>query len=155
VFTWQSAKEQLGKIQTALRDDGLYQITDYHWLLLYESLRSYCDSYNEIPWGEPYDKYGIATIDFDWIVDIFFWDTDFLLQGVQHMSEAGRKGIGISDEAVGISSGEKPAPEDLVIERCDEEWAKDFNQGAEFYFTPGTKTYPSPPDDSLGSSLPN
>jgi hypothetical protein len=46
-------------------------------------------------------------------------------------------------------------PEELVIERCDEEWLKEFNRDATFYFTPGTKAYPSPPDDSIRSSLPN
>lgn len=34
VFTWQEAKNQLAKLQSSLQDPGLYQITDYHWLLL-------------------------------------------------------------------------------------------------------------------------
>jgi hypothetical protein len=28
-------------------DMTLYQLTDYHWLLLYKSLRMYCDLYND------------------------------------------------------------------------------------------------------------
>jgi hypothetical protein len=56
VFTWQEAKNQLAKLQHSLQDPGLYQITDYHWLLLYESLRSYCEPYNDMPWGELYEE---------------------------------------------------------------------------------------------------
>ena len=40
-FTASQAKEQLLAIQKIYHDDRLYQLTKYHWLLLYECLETF------------------------------------------------------------------------------------------------------------------
>lgn len=77
VFTWQQAKQQLVELRTASLSQELYQLTDYHWLLLYECLRSYCDAYTDIPWCDPHEKYGIEEVDFADIVETFFGTQTF------------------------------------------------------------------------------
>ena len=58
---------------TAAATTELYQPTDYHWLLLYEALETYCSEFNERPDGPLYAGYGIERLDFGALVDLFFW----------------------------------------------------------------------------------
>jgi hypothetical protein len=62
----------------------VYRPTDYHWLLLYEVLQNYCVIHNDLapaaPKGwRPVGKFKLREIDFNALVDLYFWDTDFLL----------------------------------------------------------------------------
>ena len=75
-FTAQKAKEQLRALQRAIYAAELYQPTAYHRLLLYECLNLYCSLFNDRQAGVISEKYGIESIDFDGVIDYFFWDTD-------------------------------------------------------------------------------
>lgn len=155
LFTWQEAKSELAKLQKASIDECLYQITDYQWLLLYEALRSYCEAFQDMPWGDPYDKYGIEEIDFGWVIESFFWDTDFLMDDIPGLSLEQRQSLGVSSEAFGLTSGMKPHAEELAIKECTEKQNEQFEQTIGFYFTPGSKKYPSPPEYPVERSLPH
>ncbi len=69
----------------ASRDPIVYCPTDYHWLLLYEVLQNFCVIHNDLapaaPKGwRPIGEFKLSEIDFDALVDIYFWDTDFLIE---------------------------------------------------------------------------
>jgi hypothetical protein len=132
----------LHKLLEGSRSAQWYQLTDYHWLLLYEVLKVHCEIFND---GEGYacevpGKYGIRYIDFNAVVERFFWDIDFLLPGeeVMGLGMEGRKQLAISPETFGLTQGLKPHPEELclqAIEPGEEPSASDF-------YRPGSEYYP-------------
>ncbi len=128
------ARTTLGQLLTASRADQLYQPTDYHWLLLYDCLRVYCDIHNddaqEAPTQTlPVGPYQIGPIDFDALVDLYFWDTDFLLEGhtLAGLGPDGRMSVDVADEVFGISQGLPPHPDGLRLTM----WSEPCREGAE------------------------
>lgn len=101
----------------------IYRITDYHWLLLYDCLNTYCQVHNDFAREAaetvfPVGPYEIGEIDFDVIVDHYFWDTDFLLDGSTGaaLGPEARETMGLSLEAFGISQKLVPHSEELNFE---------------------------------------
>jgi hypothetical protein len=102
-----------------------FQLTDWSWFLLYHILDSYIqwhnDTYyeNEITMVDEVETWHSKEIDFDDIIDEYFWDTDFLLG-----EELGRKFIdnpnvkaamGIDESTIRLITGQKASIEDLNI----------------------------------------
>ncbi len=121
-FTVGSAVFTLDQLLTASRDLQAYRLTDYHWLLIYDCLRVYCDIHNdnakEAPQGAlPVGPYRIGPIDFDALVDLYFWDTDFLVDHatLAGLGPEGRESMDISNEVFGIAHGLPPHPQELKI----------------------------------------
>jgi hypothetical protein len=121
-FSRNLARTTLGQLLTASRADQVYQLTDNHWLLLYDCLRIYCTIHNdyarEAPTQTlPVDPYRIGPIDFNALTDGYFWDTDFLLEGptLAGLGPDGRKSMDVADEVFGISQGLPPHPEELKL----------------------------------------
>lgn len=61
----------------------MYRISESQWLLLYECLANYCVELNDVAPGRPdgllpVGDYYLAEIDFDAVVGLYFWDTEFL-----------------------------------------------------------------------------
>ena len=121
-LTAEVAVPLLDQLLAASQDAQLYQLTDYHWLLLYDCLRVYCDIHNDdvqevsqcvLPVG----PYQVGPIDFDLVVDLYFWDTDFLLDptSLAALGPDGRESMGVSDEVFGIAHRLSPHPEELKI----------------------------------------
>jgi len=116
------ARTTLAQLLTASRAPELYQLTDYHWLLLYDCLRVYCVIHNDYT-GEaptktlPVGSCEIGPIDFDAVVDQYFWDTDFLLDGptLAGLGPAGRQSMGVGDEVFGIAQGLPPHADELTL----------------------------------------
>ena len=120
-FSGRQAVALLKALLHASQDDGtLYQLTDYHWLLLYESLRVYSEVENDGARlsGTPIrcGRYRIGRLDFEEIVDYYFWDTDFLIPELAIMPEDARSQMGVSPEAWGLACGLAPHPDELKIE---------------------------------------
>ena len=97
-------------------------MTDYHWLLLYDCLRVACAIHNEDAQEAPtttlpVGPYQIGPIDFDAVVDRYFWDTDFLLEGptLAGLGPEGRQSMGVADEVFGIAQGLPPHSEELKL----------------------------------------
>jgi hypothetical protein len=95
-----------------------YRLTDYHWLVLYACLSVYCDLHNDeaTGTGDTVGAYEIEHIDFDAIVERFFFDTDFLLGSVLLQAEERAPGqLQTTREAWKIAARLKPAPDDLRL----------------------------------------
>lgn len=95
-----------------------YRITDYHWLVLYVCLQMYCDLHNDgaSGTGDKVGPYEIERIDFNALVDRFFFDTDFLMGTVVLKAEERLPGeLGLTHEAWKIAAGLKPEPKDLRV----------------------------------------
>ena len=139
--------DQLWRLRERLNSDTLYQPTDYHWLLLYECLRSYCDCFDDEPPGDVYKlQHHIESIDFDWLVDCYFWDTDFLSDDISNLTVKQRRELGISAQAFGLTAGMKPHPEELELEVCDRELVKGFENQPVLLHILGSKDYQSSSD---------
>lgn len=96
-----------------------------------------------MPHGRQCETYGIQQIDFGLLIDLFFWDNDFLGEEIPDMSLEARQRIGISPETFGLTAGMKPHPEELVLKVCDAELVKEFEAEGCLVFLPGSTTYPS------------
>jgi hypothetical protein len=136
-FSPDLARTTLAQLLTASRAPALYQLTDYHWLLLYDGLRVYCTVHNDYA-GEastqtlPVGPYQIGPINFDAVVDQYFWDTDFLLDGstLASLSPEGRKTMDVADEVFGIAQGLPPHPDELKLTLWAEPgWEEPDEQG--------------------------
>ena len=109
----------IDRLLQASRDPNRwYRITDYHWLVLYACLQMYCDLHNDgaTGTGDKVGPYEIERIDFDALVDQFFFDTDFLMGQV--LLEAEEKSPGQlhpTHEAWKIAAGLKPASQELRL----------------------------------------
>jgi len=121
-FSADLARTTLAELLTASRAPEIYQLTDFHWLLLYDCLRAYCaihsDYAQEVATKSlPVGPYQIGPIDFDAVMDQYFWDTDFLLDGptLASLSPEGRKTMGVADEVFGIAQGLPPHPDELTL----------------------------------------
>lgn len=77
--------------------------------------------------------YSIGQIDFDALVDRFFWDTDFLAgpELLEFGPEQRREQLGFSDEAFGIAAGLAPHPDELKITPWTGD--PDWTEGADPY----------------------
>ena len=90
-FSAHTCFEILTQLYCAIRDPLVYRPADYHWLLLYEALQNYCVIHNDLapaaPKGwRPVGKFKLREIDFDALVGLYFWDTDFLLAPTEECS---------------------------------------------------------------------
>ena len=126
-FTAGTSVTVLDQLLAASREAQLYQLTDYHWLLLYDCLRVYCAVHNDYvkegPSGAlPVGSYQIGPIDFDALVDLYFWDTDFLVDPttLAGLGPEGRESMDISDEVFGIAQGLPPHPAELKVTPWEE-----------------------------------
>jgi hypothetical protein len=143
-FTPSEAKEQLLRLQQLLHQDGLYEVTKYHWLLLYECLETFCEGFNDQPHGWLALNYRIQRIHFSSLARLFFWDTTFLLDHLAKMSLPDNRTMLIWPESVGLSAGFKTHADELAIALCDEAVATAFEAQPEAPALPaGSRSYPS------------
>ena len=117
--------------------------TDYHWLLMYECLQIQIEALNDMLIPDlitqltalataqdtlyltlPTRSKGGAgfSIDFDALVDMYFWDTDFLLDAEQfaRLTPDAKANLGFSPSAFGVTQGLAPHPDELVLRRSEE-----------------------------------
>ena len=141
-FTASQAREHLLAIQKAHQEDRLYDLTKYHWLLLYECLETFVEGFNEQPEGRFCKDYGIQRIDFSNLVRLFFWDTTFLSDHLAKMTREESRTMLIWPESMGLSAGFRTHPDELSLTACNEALHKAFrcqpeaqawSQGAHFY----------------------
>ena len=137
-FSQALARTALQELLTASRAPQLYQLTDYHWLLLYDGLRVYCTIHNDFAQEAPtttlpVGPYQIGPIDFDAVVDQYFWDTDFLLEGpiLAGLGPEGRQSMGVADEVFGIAQGLPPHADELKLTLWAEPGWEEPDEGGE------------------------
>jgi hypothetical protein len=127
-FTPQLAKKILKQLLRASQGRTLYQLTDYHWLLLYEVLSKFADIFNDEPesvsgGSELVTTYGRKKVDFHDFIDCYFWDTDFLADpdGMINMGHESRQSMGLNQEAYAVIQRWTPHPEELALTKVDSE----------------------------------
>ncbi len=84
-FTLLSVLPAFERLLEAGQGSTVYRITDSMWLLLYECLANFCAELNDVAPDQPdgvlaVGDVSLAEIDFDALVALYFWDTDFLTQ---------------------------------------------------------------------------
>jgi hypothetical protein len=143
-FTPALAQATLVDLVDKLRLPEEYVPTDYHWLLLYECLQGQIEQLNDDPLSPlvnlltalataqdalyltlPARSKGSAdfSIDFDALVDMYFWDTDFLLDA-EHFAQLApdaKASLGFSPSVFGVIQGLAPHPDELVLRRAEEQ----------------------------------
>jgi hypothetical protein len=125
-FTPALAEHTLKNVLRASHDSAFYQLTDYHWLLLYEVLWKFSEIFNDEPECVTGGKdlaiqYGIQEIDFSDFIGLYFWDIDFITNpdDLINMGEVGRKTMDFNREAYGVIQRWPPHPEELELTKLD------------------------------------
>jgi hypothetical protein len=142
-FTPELARETLLDLVAKLRLPEAYVPTEYHWLLMYECLQALVEVLNDDPLPSlvaqltplvtaqdalylslPTRRKGGAGfhIDFDALVDTYFWDTDFLLdaESFSQLDADAKASLGFSPSVFGVVQGLSPHPDELVLRRSEE-----------------------------------
>jgi hypothetical protein len=117
-FTAAEAKAQLQALQAVLNQEGLHRVSRYHWLLLFESLHTFTQDFNEQPHGVLRTDYGIQRVHVDRLVRVFFPDTTFLDAESAQMVRGQAQPMLIIPASIGALTGFKPHPDELVITPC-------------------------------------
>jgi hypothetical protein len=142
-FTPALARATLVDLGGKLRLPEAYVPTAYHWLLLYECLQVQIEVLNDVPLpslvaqlktlATSHDAFYLALptraqgvegfhIDFDALIDTYFWDIDFLLdaESFARLSAEAKTQLGFSPSVFGVTQGLAPHPEELVLRRAEE-----------------------------------
>ncbi len=107
----------IDRLRCANRDERRrYELTDYHWLVRYACLEVYCDLHNDGVAGDQVGRHEIEHIDFDAIVERFFFDTDFLMGATLLAAEEAAPGqLRVTRQAWKIAAGLRPEAKDLGL----------------------------------------
>lgn len=110
IFTEEQAEKILAQLVEAHQSQDVYQLNDYHWLLLWEVLHAYYQEDRPVPYPT-FDK---------WISpdEGYFWDVDFLIPEAVELGPEKRKMMDLSDEAFSIAAGLRPHPDELKLTKC-------------------------------------
>ena len=142
-FTPALAQATLLDLVDKLRLPEEYVPTAYHWLLMYECLQGQIAALNDAP---VLPLVGLLTrlataqdalyltlppraqevvgfsINFDALVDMYFWDTDFLLDAEQfaRLEPDAKANLGCSPSVFRVIQGLIPHADELVLRRAEE-----------------------------------
>jgi hypothetical protein len=142
-FTRELARETLLDLLTKLRLPEEYVPTEYHWLLMYECLQVQIEVLNDMLLPLLVEQLKtLATvqdavylslptrakdgtgfhIDFDALVDTYFWDTDFLMDAelFSRLGPDTKANLGFSASVFGVVQGLSPHPDELVLRRSED-----------------------------------
>jgi len=142
-FTRELARETLLDLLVKLRLPEEYVPTEYHWLLMYECLEVQIEVLNDMPLPLLVEQLKtLATvqdavylslptrakdvagfyIDFDALIETYFWDTDFLMDAelFSQLSPDAKANLGFSASVFGVVQGLSPHPDELVLRRSEE-----------------------------------
>ena len=153
VFTPGTALTTLKEMLVCLEKPQLYYLNDYHYLLLYDTLSNLCELHNsavraaenkkdKIEMSQMIGGYYIEELLFSEMVDIYFYDVDFLLTPEEtfDLGMEGRKSIDVSDKTFAISQGLAPHPEELSLTVHEGEIPIETDSSP--YFGSKSKVYP-------------
>ncbi len=127
VFNSSNSIKTVKRLLVCHKRPGLYNLNDYHYLLLYDTLLNFCEIHNEmvrVSVGADARRreakvgaFNIEKIDFDVLIGVYFFNLDFLLDAetVIDLGFEKRKELGLQDETFSISQGLAPHPEELKV----------------------------------------
>ncbi len=127
LYSNKALKSTIAELKEKNRFPGLWRLTDYHYALIYGVLSNFIEVHNDFaretsqPIVELQDR-RIFRIDFDALIDQYFYDTDFLLdpQLMLNMPADLKGRLGLSAETFGVVMGLKPHSKELQIELYEE-----------------------------------
>jgi len=126
MFTRQSLLEQLEALLQAHQDNALYMPSEYHFLILYDILDTFVEVHNDTLGldGISCVQVGdvmLGEIDFDWIEETYFWDTDFLTppETMDQLTAGDKEMTGYSPGTFGIVHGLVPHPDELILKQAE------------------------------------
>jgi hypothetical protein len=137
-FTQELARSVLLDVLEKLTSPDWYVPTDYHWLLMYECLKEQIALFNDAPVPSvvkrlrtiasdqdttylhlPQWSRGTAGVwmDFDVFIEVYFWDTDFLMNVglLDQLAPDAKQQLGLSTEVFGVTHALAPHPEELIL----------------------------------------
>jgi hypothetical protein len=129
-----------------------YFLNNYHYLLLYDVLEWLCDFHNDQIAGakgkskrnlSKIGEFYIREIDFDSIISVYFFDTDFLMNQelMLRLGTDGRQYLGMNDETFSITTGLSPHPEELGLKIYTGDDATRVSEESDL-FGPKSRRYP-------------
>jgi len=127
---------------------GLWELNDYHYVLIYDVLKVFCNAMKEIAKDstEPIlalNKCKIWEIDFEALVAVYFPDTDFLMSPdlIVNLPAEVKQKLAIRKETFGVAMGMRVHPEELKVKLHEE---GDFIPAnpSPVYFRKVSKKYP-------------
>jgi hypothetical protein len=146
------ARAALVNLRSCLDRPDIYALTDYHYLLLYDVLNFYADVHNGLVIAAKnkkqrkeasfVDPFYVEKIHIDEIIDLYFFDQNFLLDAETLLSlpEQARKTL--RPELFGVCQGLLPHPEELEL-KIDTHLDRDhYTMKASEYFGPESREYP-------------
>jgi hypothetical protein len=152
VFNPETAFNTLKEMLVCLEKPQLYYLNDYHYILLYDTLSGLCDLHNaavresenkedSIEASQIGDYY-IEELLFDEMIDIYFYDTDFLFdsEDMVKLGLEGREGMAFNEETFAVTQGLAPHPEELKLQVHKGEEAIILDTSP--YFGSTSKVYP-------------
>ncbi len=142
-LTSEQARATLLDLLEKLRLPQVYVPTTYHWLLMYECLDFQFECINDDPLPSLVESLKASaneqdtlylhlprnspgemdfSIDFIAFVDLYFWDTDFLLDPsiFYQMDAPIKQSLGYRADLFSVLSGLAPHPTELILKRVDE-----------------------------------
>ena len=142
MFTRAELAAEVEKLLLAHKSDTLYGLTEYHWLILYCVLEDGVALHNDGVKEDGARAIGgvlLAEIDFDGVVNVYFWDEDFLFDPDAYagLSDQQKAELQFTDTTFGVVNRLKPHPEELILEVCP----KDDRAASEDLYRPG-EDYP-------------
>lgn len=129
LFTRTRLIRMIDRLLAASRAEAVYRPTDYHWMIMYACLATYCDLHNDnaTGTGDKVGAYEIERIDFGEIVDRFFWDTDFLMGSLLLQAEEKAPGrMHATRQAWKIAAQLKPNSADMRLSRLSSSAASEW-----------------------------
>jgi hypothetical protein len=152
VFPPSLARTTLLNLRGCLDRPELYYLNNYHYLLLYDVMDFYADIHNDIVAESKskkerkessfVDPFYVETIDMDGIVELYFYDIDFLTDAETMLNIPAWFRKTFSPETFGLSQGMLPHAEELELKMASSEDIGVYKVTHSEYFGPGSKVYP-------------
>ncbi len=152
VFPPRLAVLTLRNLLRCLDRPEIYYLNDYHYLLLYDVLNFLSEIHNdrvsmakdkgERKEASFVDPFFIAQIDFDQIVELYFYDIDFLTSPEVMLNIPTWFKQTYNPEAFALSQGMLPHPEELALNIDTIEDPRYYKVTSPRYFGPRSKVYP-------------
>ena len=142
-FTPYLSVRMMHQMLAASRDAMVYRLSDDHWLVLYECIKNFCSTHNDLLEDQGngvrlIGNYKIGLVDDEAIVNIYFWDTDFLIQSRSDPWEFWHHR---QDDVIGQEDELRLEEADLPALNVVEEVAWSIPEADE-YFREGSTQYP-------------
>ena len=152
VFPPSLARTTLLNLSKRLDRSEIYHLNDYHYLVLYDVMDFYADIHSDMvaisksrkdkKEASFVDPFYIEKIDMDDILDLYFFDIDFLTDAKTMLNIPDWFRSTFSPEAFGLSQGMLPHAEELELKVDTSEDPALYKVTASDCFGPKSKVYP-------------